>query len=485
MPTLLRVLSDAEVAAIHEQSAGRPREDRHADRLRARPADPGGCGRPGGRGRAPGPLPAGARGGGRSRPRRSSSRSAAAAPASRLPMNAGECTLMPDGESTMVYDPVTGVRRAPDLGRLGRRHEARRHDGRGRRLLADDQLRHRERRRARTARSRHWAKTFELFSKHVQDEIATRGRRRLAPGAPRRSSSAAARPSVATTRSRVLFCPVSPLAMEAEHTDAYLATAGWDIPIAIMPMPMMGTSAPTGLRSTVVSGNAEVLGAICLVQAAQPGHAGHLRPGARGDGAADRALGRRQPGALAAGRRDHRDGRASTGCPVTSSNGGTDHFVTGVQAAYERTHQLGPAGALVAGHPDRARVAGRRVHALPGADGHRRGDLPHVAPHPGRDRHRGGGGGRGRGARRGGPGRRLPQPDRDAGRRPRRRVLHAAARLPRHLRPLGGDGPAGRPRARPARSPGRPSTATRRSRSRTAWPRSWRGSSSGPGDEPG
>jgi trimethylamine--corrinoid protein Co-methyltransferase len=128
--------------------------------------------------------------------------------------------------------------------------------------------------------------------------------------------------------------------MEAEHTDAYLATIGWDIPIAIMPMPMMGSSAPTGLRSTIVSGNAEVLGTICLVQAASPGTPVIYAP----------ALAAMEPrsGRWGGGSPEHSLlGAATTemgrfyGLPVVSSNGGTDHFVTGVQAAYERTINWG------------------------------------------------------------------------------------------------------------------------------------------------
>jgi trimethylamine--corrinoid protein Co-methyltransferase len=124
--------------------------------------------------------------------------------------------------------------------------------------------------------------------------------------------------------------------MEQEHTDAYLATVGYDIPICIMPMPMMGTSAPTGLRSTIVSGNAEVLGTICLVQAAQPGTPVIYGP----------ALAAMEPrsGRWAGGGPEHALlGAAATemgrfyGLPVTSSNGGTDHFVPGIQASYERT----------------------------------------------------------------------------------------------------------------------------------------------------
>ncbi len=181
----------------------------------------------------------------------------------------------------------------------------------------------------------HWRSTFGLFGKHVQDEIATEEDAAwlLELLVTIFGSKEAVRRDHPFS---VLFCPVSPLAMEAEHTDAWLATAGWDIPIAIMPMPMMGTSAPTGLRSTIVSGNAEVLGAIVLAQAASQGTPVIYAP----------ALATMEPrtGRWGGGGPEHSLlGAATTemarfyGLPVIASNGGTDHFVTGVQAAYERT----------------------------------------------------------------------------------------------------------------------------------------------------
>jgi len=90
------------------------------------------------------------------------------------------------------------------------------------------------------------------------------------------------------------------------------------------------------LRSTIVSGNAEVLGAVCLVQAVSPGTPVFYGP----------ALAVMEPrtGRWGGGGPEHSLlGAAVTemgrfyGLPVTSSSGGTDHYVTGIQAAYERT----------------------------------------------------------------------------------------------------------------------------------------------------
>lgn len=332
MTTLLRVLADADLGAIHEQSlAVLAGTGMRIDSERARRI----------LGAAGATVDEGER---RVRfPRELVEASLAAAPKQfslggrrpgfALPMNAGECTLMPDGETTAYYDPASGVRRPPthddwiaatklidtmdEVGAYWRMVNSSIEGAGPGPAVA------------------HWANTFGLFSKHVQDEIAAP---EDAPwllellGTVFGGRAAVRRDHPFS----VLFCPVSPLAMEAEHTDAYLATVGWDIPIAIMPMPMMGSSAPTGLRSTVVSGNAEALGAICLVQAATPGTPVIYAP----------ALAAMEPrtGRWGGGSPEHSLlGAATTemgrfyGLPVTASNGGTDHFVSGIQASYERT----------------------------------------------------------------------------------------------------------------------------------------------------
>jgi trimethylamine--corrinoid protein Co-methyltransferase len=68
-----------------------------------------------------------------------------------------------------------------------------------------------------------------------------------------------------------LFTPVSPLVAEGPHIDAWLAMRGWDIPVMVMPMPLMGATAPASRLGTVLTTNCEILGMLCLVQAAAPG----------------------------------------------------------------------------------------------------------------------------------------------------------------------------------------------------------------------
>jgi trimethylamine--corrinoid protein Co-methyltransferase len=68
-----------------------------------------------------------------------------------------------------------------------------------------------------------------------------------------------------------LFTPVSPLIVEGDTVDTWLAMRGWDIPVMVMPMPLMGATSPGSRLGTILSTNCELLGMLCLVQAAEPG----------------------------------------------------------------------------------------------------------------------------------------------------------------------------------------------------------------------
>lgn len=67
-----------------------------------------------------------------------------------------------------------------------------------------------------------------------------------------------------------VLCPQSPLMVDQIYTDAYLELRGWGIPVAIMPMPLMGATAPASLISTIIMANCEILATLCLIQAAEP-----------------------------------------------------------------------------------------------------------------------------------------------------------------------------------------------------------------------
>jgi len=132
-----------------------------------------------------------------------------------------------------------------------------------------------------------------------------------------------------------LLCPMSPLVIDDRYTDAYLETIGYDLPVAIMPMPLMGSTGPASLISTILTANCEALAMLCLVQAAAPGtpalyapipqtiepHTWRYTGGAVENslmGAAVTEMGRHY------------------GLPVEGSTGGTDQYYPGAQSSYER-----------------------------------------------------------------------------------------------------------------------------------------------------
>ncbi len=249
-----------------------------------------------------------------------------------LAMNTGNCTLVADGEGMTIIDRNTGEHRRANFNDW---LEATRlldaldeigvfwsmtDSGTGDRSIA--------------SMVHYWRSVFTNYSKHVQDSIP----------------SAAYAPWFLETLQIIfgdreairkknpfsfLFCPQSPLIIEQQFTDAYLALLGWGIPVAVMPMPLMGGTAPGSLISSVILGNCEVLAALCLLQAAAPGtpviYAPSLaimnpRTGFYSGGAIENAI--LNSAAIEMGRYYE--------LPVEGSGGGTDQFVSGIQAGYER-----------------------------------------------------------------------------------------------------------------------------------------------------
>ncbi len=136
-----------------------------------------------------------------------------------------------------------------------------------------------------------------------------------------------------------LICPQSPLIIEEQHTDAYLALTGWDIPVAVMPMPLMGGTGPGNMISMTILCNCEVLAMLCLTQAADPGTPFIYAPVL--------AVMNPRTGLYSAGAIEN--GILSSagiemaryyGLPVEGSGGGTDTFTPGIQASYERAMNL-------------------------------------------------------------------------------------------------------------------------------------------------
>ena len=114
------------------------------------------------------------------------------------------------------------------------------------------------------------AATFRNFSKHVQDPFVS------ADQAPWfleiLQTIFGDRETIINQHPySTLLCPQSPLILEAEYTDAYLALEGWNIPVAVMPMALMGATAPASMLGTLIQCNCEVLATLCLIQANEPG----------------------------------------------------------------------------------------------------------------------------------------------------------------------------------------------------------------------
>jgi trimethylamine--corrinoid protein Co-methyltransferase len=253
-------------------------------------------------------------------------------PGSDLRMNGGDCTLLADGEAMSVLDRETGQRRpgtVNDWLQATRLIDALDQVGVYWQMIeASD--------RGDTAADyvAHLRDLFRNFSKHVQD--ATSSAEESAWLLEVLQVIFGDRATIRRTRPlSFLLCPQSPLIIEGPYTDAYLALVGWDIPVAVMPMPLMGGTAPGSLIGTTVLGNCDVLATLCLVQAAAPGTPFIYAP----------ALAVMDPrtGRYSGGNVEHTLlGAAATemaryyGLPAESTGFGTDQHIPSIQAGYER-----------------------------------------------------------------------------------------------------------------------------------------------------
>lgn len=249
-----------------------------------------------------------------------------------LPLDGTSCSLVADGEAIHVLDLPAGTRRPAteaDWERSTKLLDAIEEVGVYWRMVTVDGGHP-----APGAAVRGWAGAFGWFTRHVQDSAADEAEARwllevLDVVFGGRAEVRRRRPF------SFLLCPFSPLVLEGPYTDAWLATADWGLPVAAMPMPMMGLSAPVGLLATTVQGTAEALAVLCLVQAAAPGTPFIFAP----------ALAVMEPrsGRYAGGAVEHALlGAATTemgrhlGLPVQASVGGTDAHLPGAQAGAER-----------------------------------------------------------------------------------------------------------------------------------------------------
>lgn len=132
-----------------------------------------------------------------------------------------------------------------------------------------------------------------------------------------------------------LATPVSPLVIDEPCTDSWLALRGWDIPVAVLPMPMMGTTAPGSQMGAILLATCEILGMLCLVQAAEPGapFIAAALPVAMNPRTGGYTSNTFHPALSVACTEMARH----FGLPVMGSGSGTDAFLPGVQACYEKT----------------------------------------------------------------------------------------------------------------------------------------------------
>jgi trimethylamine--corrinoid protein Co-methyltransferase len=253
-----------------------------------------------------------------------------------LSMNQGDCTLMGDGEGISVIDRKTGEHRPSthqdwlDATRLCDALDevgvywAMVETGKDRESLSEP--------------VQYWIQIFRNFSKHVQDS---------SPRAEHSPWLLEVMQVIFGDKKTIrqlhpfsfLICPQSPLTIDAKHTDAYLALTGWDIPVAIMPMPLMGGTGPGNMITMTILGNCEVISTLCLIQAADPGtpviYAPALavmnpRTGMYSAGAIENAL--LSSAAIEMAR--------YYVLLFEGTGGGTDTYAPGIQASYERALNL-------------------------------------------------------------------------------------------------------------------------------------------------
>jgi trimethylamine--corrinoid protein Co-methyltransferase len=249
-----------------------------------------------------------------------------------LSMNAGECTLIADGEGVWVIDRKTGEHRSStfnDWWEATRLIDALDEIG-----VYWDMVDRSDAEESISSAVKNWRRIFSNFSKHVQDS---------SPNAEFSPWLLEIIQTIFGDKETVrrthpfsfLICPKSPLEIEEKHTNAYLELLGWDIPIAVMPMPLMGGTGPGNMISMTILGNCEVLAMLCLIQAADPGTPFIYAPAL--------AVMNPRTGSYSAGAIEN--GLLSSagiemaryyGLPAEGTGGGTETYSPGIQASYER-----------------------------------------------------------------------------------------------------------------------------------------------------
>lgn len=248
------------------------------------------------------------------------------------PLNADRLTLLADGGATTVIDRDTGARRAPvHADWLAATRLLDHYDDVGLYWCVTD---YPEDHDTPAGWVSYMAATYSAFGKHVQESV---GDPSLAPWLMEALEIVFGSREELRRRNpfSFLITPASPLVIEADFTDTWLAIRELGLPVAVMPMPLMGATAPGSRLATLLTANCEVLATLCLVQAAAPGTPFIYAP----------VIATMHPrtGRYAAGDIGHAVLSAAGtemarfyGLPAESSGCGTDHYVPCIQAAYEK-----------------------------------------------------------------------------------------------------------------------------------------------------
>ena len=189
-------------------------------------------------------------------------------PGMDFPLNTGACTLLMSGEGTHTLDRFTGEYRASTFS-----------DWLEATLLADalDEIgiywcivTATDKQEEVSGYVTYIHNLIANFSKHIQDMINSPEKAPWLLEALQIVFGSKKEIQEKKPFSYVL-CPQSPLIIDQQYTDAYLELVGWGMPVAVVPMPLMGATAPASLASTLLLANCEILATLCLVQAAEPG----------------------------------------------------------------------------------------------------------------------------------------------------------------------------------------------------------------------
>ncbi len=253
-------------------------------------------------------------------------------PGCDLTMNSGGCRLMMSGQGTQTLDRNTGnIRLATSNDLLEATRLA---DGLDAIGVYWDIVEASDRGHSIGDFVEHMTAVCQNFSKHIQVPTAT------AEQAPwLLEILQVVFGDLGTIRQRhplsFVLCPQSPLMIDEHYTDAYLALAGNNIPVGVMPMALMGATAPASLIGTVLVSNCEILAMLCLLQVAEPGVPVIYAPVS--------ALMDPRTGILSGGRPGHGLIAAAAcemaryyGLPAIVSAMGTNCHEPGIQAGYER-----------------------------------------------------------------------------------------------------------------------------------------------------